>query len=138
MPLFGVSQSGGNPIAGLNLTDLIPGDAMVLFDGTETPASGLKSVAFARGPGPVGADNGTTFTLRGIPTGMTVDVQVASGSFASVAAMDAAFTTVATLSPSTTPDTGNAAYTDVGRSAFYRLYMSAFTSGAMPVATATR
>lgn len=133
--IYGSPQAGYNapPNLGLNLTSLSPGDGpLTLFDGTETPAAGLKSIAFSRGPSPGGADNGTTFKLRGMPVGMTVDVQCAE------ADVDADYTSVQTLSPSTTPDTGNAAYTDTGRSAFYRFYISAFTSGAMPVGTAER
>ncbi len=107
---------------------------MVLFDGTETPASGLASIAFARGT-QGSQDGGSTFTIIGMPTGMTVDVQVCSppdGGFASVAAMDAAFSTVNTAAPTDAP------YTDVGRSTFYRYKISAYTTGAMPVGVVQR
>ena len=133
MPKYGTAQAGYNANSGLNLTSLIPGDLeLTLFDGTETPAAGLKSIAFSRGYSPGASDNGITFTVIGMPTGMTVDVQ------ASAKDIDGDYTSIATLSPSTTPDTGNAAYTDVGRSTFYRLYMSAYTTGAMPTAVAQR
>ena len=79
MPAFGIPQSGGfgPPNQGLNVTCLQPGERMVLFDGTETPALGLASIAFARGT-QGSQDGGSTFTIIGMPTGMTVDVQVCS------------------------------------------------------------
>jgi hypothetical protein len=133
MPVYGVAQSGPNATSGLNLTSLIPGDLpLTLFNGTETPAIGLRSVAFSRGYSAGASDNGITFKLSGMPTGMTVDVQCAESN------VDGDYTSIATLSPSTSPDTGNAAYTDVGRSTFYRLYVSAYTSGTMPTAVAQR
>lgn len=108
------------------------GRSLVMFDGTETPAIGLKSIAFARGT--QGSDDaGTTFDGSGLPAGMTIDVQVANLN------VDADYHTVSTLSPSGgSPDSGNIAYTDTGRSAFYRLYVSAYTSGAMPIVIAQR
>lgn len=140
MPAYGIAQSGWNPPPnqGLNLADVVPGETIVLFDGTETAAAGLASIAFARGYSPDAADNGITFNLSGMPAGMTVDVQVCSppaGGFASTAAMAAAFSTVATIAPDSG---GNGWYTDVGRSAFYRLQISAYTSGAMCVGVAQR
>ncbi len=132
--VYGTAQSGSNPPPnqGLNLTSLEVGERIILFSGTETIATGLKSVAFARGYSPGAGDNGITFNISGMATGTTVDVQVADVD------LDASYTSVVTMSPSTTPDTGNAAYTDVGRSAFYRLYVSAYTTGAMFIGTAQR
>ncbi len=139
MPAFGIPQSGGfgPPNQGLNVTCLQPSEEIILFDGTETPAEGLASIAFARGyQGSV--DGGVTFNISGMPAGMTIDVQVCSppaGGFASTTAMGNAFFTVATLSPDTN---GNTAYTDTGRSAFYRLSILAYTTGTMPTAVAQR
>jgi hypothetical protein len=140
MPAFGTPQAGafGPPNQGLNVVNLGPGDIVSLFDGTETPALNLASVAFSRGYSAGVSDNGTTFNISGIPAGMTVDVQVCSppaGGFSSVAAMNAAFSSVITL---TADANGNASYTDVGRSQFYRLLLSAFTTGAMCVGVASR
>jgi hypothetical protein len=134
MPVYGVAQAGYNPAPnqGLNLASLEPGESIVLFSGAETPSTGLKSVAFARGYSAGVADNGITFDATGMPSDMTIDVQVANND------IDAQYTSVATLSASTTPDTGNAAYTDTGRSAFYRLYVSAYTAGTMPKVKAQR
>lgn len=140
MPLFGIAQSGFNPPPnqGLNVTGLIPGESIVLWDGTETPASNVKSVAFARGYSPSANDGGTTFNLSHMPSDMTVDVQACSapaGGFASTSAMDAAFAFLTTISPDAN---GNGAYTDVGRSEFYRLRINAFSTSQMPVAIASR
>jgi len=133
MPEYDVPQAGSNRTnPGKNVTCLDVGQSYVMFDGTETPAVGLASVAFARGTqGSV--DGGVTFNMSGDDGDAAIDVQVASIN------EDANFTTVATLTPSAgSPDTGNAAYTDLGRSAFYRLYMSAYSGGAMPVVVAQR
>ena len=134
MPVYNVAQAGSNgpPNQGLNLTSLEVGESIVLFNGTETPAVGLKSVAFARGYSPGAGDNGITFDATGMPSNMTIDVQVANKD------IDAEYTTVNTITASTTPDTGNGAYTDIGRSAFYRLYVSAYTTGTMPKVRAQR
>jgi len=131
MPLYGVAQAGfnGPPNQGLNLTSLIPGESIVLFDGTETPSIGLASVAFARGYSPSANDAGTSFDIKGMPAGMTVDVQAANQN------LDAAYCSFITLSPDSN---GNANTTDPGRSAFYRLKISAYTSGAMCVGIAQR
>lgn len=131
MPIYGVAQAGYNapPNQGLNLTSVVPGDSITLFNGTETPSNGLKSVAFARGYSPSGDDAGTTFNVSGMPSGMTVDVQVAGAN------VDGDYTSVVTLTPDSN---GNAAYTDVGRSPFFRVTISAYTSGAMPIVTAQR
>ena len=131
MPLYGIRQAGSNPDATKNLSDVAPGASYTLFDGTETPVLGMKSVAFARGAQGSG-DNGITFDAAGMPSDMTIDVQVSNDD------VDAHYTTVATLAASTSPDTGNTAYTDVGRSAFYRLYVSAYTTGTMPTVKAQR
>jgi hypothetical protein len=137
MPAFGLAQSGPNPIAGLNITSLFPGDSIALFDGTETVALNLASIPFARAErGPT--DGGSTFNLSGMPAGMTVDVQVCSspaGGFASVAAMNAAFNSVVTMTPDAN---GNGSYTDVGRSQFYRFLISGYSSGTMPVGVVQR
>jgi hypothetical protein len=137
--VFGIAQAGGigPPNQGLNMTTVYPGDSLTLFDGTETPALGLASIAFARGM--MGSnDGGLTINLSGMPAGMAIDVQVCSApaaGFASTTALAAAMSSVTTL----TPDSGgNASYTDIGRSQFYRLEVSAYTTGAMCVGVVKR
>lgn len=125
MPLYSSTQ---NPRC------LDVGQSMQLFDGTETPAVGLKSAAFARGT-QGSTDAGSTFWAQGMPAGMVIDVQEANTN------ADADYTSNGggQLTPSMgSPDSGNSVFTDVGRSAFYRLYVSAYTSGAMPAAGAQR
>lgn len=139
MPVFGIPQAGGYgpPNQGLNVTSVQPGQSLVLFDGTEAAALDLASVAFARGL-QGSSDNGFTINITGMPVGMTVDVQACSppaGGFASVAAMGNAFSSVATIGPDAN---GNGFYTDVGRSAFYRLLISAYVSGTTPIAVVQR
>lgn len=121
MPLYGTAQAGGFP------TVIYPGDNYTLFDGTETAASGLISIAFYRGHAPGGiGDNGTSFDASGVPSGMTIDIQVANED------ITGSYYTVGTLSSTTL------AYTDVGRSAYYRAKISAYTSGSMPRLNAQR
>lgn len=129
--LYGTPQSGFNPApdAGLNLTCLVPGDHLTLFDGTETPVQGIKSVAFSRGYSPGASDNGTTFTVYGMPSTATIDVQVSNDD------VDGHYVTVNTISPDAN---GNGFYTDIGRAAFYRVTLSAYASGAMPVVKVKR
>lgn len=130
MPSYGVAQSGYSATSGLNLTSIVPGDSFTLFDGTETPVQGMKSVAFSRGASPSGADNGTSFDISGMPSTAVVDIQAANID------VDSAYSSV---SGNLTPDTnGNATYTDVGRSAFYRAVLTTYVSGAMPVVRAQR
>lgn len=128
MPVYGIAQSGYNASSGLNLTSIVPGDSFTLFDGTETPVQGMKSVAFSRGYSPGASDNGVSFYVTGAPSGTTVDVQ---GSNTDV---DGSYISLITL----TPVSGNAFYTDVGRAAFYRVTLSAYTTGAMAVVKAQR
>ncbi len=130
--LYDTPQAGSNRTnLGKNITCLDVGQSYEMFDGTETYASGLSSVAFARGT-QGSTDAGVTFNAQGMSAGQVIDVQVAGEN------EDADYTTVGQLFASTgSPDSGNAAYTDVGRSPFYRLYCSA-GSGAMPIVRAQR
>ncbi len=133
MPSYGTAQAGynGPPNQGLNITALEVGESTTLFNGTETPAASLASVAIARGYAGSGggSDNGITFNVKGMPSGMTIDIQVAGHD------IDGEYYTVATLSGDTN---GNTAYPDVGRSPFYRAKILAYTSGTMPTVTANR
>lgn len=130
MPTYGIPQSGYSATSGLNLTSVVPGDSFTLFDGTETPASGLKSVAFSRGYSPGASDNGISFDCSGMPSGSVIDIQAANQD------LDASYSSV---SGGLTPDAnGNATYTDVGRSAFYRAVLTTYTTGAMSKVIAQR
>lgn len=132
MPAYGVKQPGYNSDASKNLTSLQPGDGtLTLFDGTEAPAVGLASVAFSRGPSVGGADNGCTFDASGMGASAdtVIDVQAANHD------IDGEYFTVGQI---TADANGNGGYTDTGRSAFYRLQLSTYTSAGMPKVTVMR
>lgn len=130
MPVYGTPQSGPYADSGRNLRAISPGDRYVLFNGTETPAADLASVAIVRGHSPSAADNGVTFYVSGsAETSTVIDIQ---GSNEDV---DGSYFTVAQITPDAN---GNGSYTDVGRDAFYRAKLSAYSTGAMPVVTAQR
>lgn len=129
MPVYGSPQSGG-------LAALTPGDSATLFNGTETPAVSLASIAIARGTGVGGGSpNGMTFNATGIPSGCTIDVQVCGGPETVAGEAGAQYSTVYTINPDAN---GNGFYTDVGYSPFYRVTLSAYTSGTMPIVTVQR
>ncbi len=129
--LYGTPQPGFNPSPnqGLNLTEIIPGDYLTLLSPADPPGVNRTSVAVVRGPAPGFTDNGITFYVTGAPSGTTVDIQ---GSNIDI---DGDYYTLATISPNAS---GNGAYTDAGRAAFYRAKISAYTTGAMPTVTTQR
>ena len=132
MPAYGIAQPGYNvyPNQGLNLTSVISGESFTLFDGTETAAQGLKSVAFTRGPAPgIVADNGITFYVSGGPAGAVVEIEGANIN---------ADGDYVVLNSITLDANGNGAYTDIGRASFFRAVLSTYTSGPMPIVTAQR
>lgn len=140
MPLFGTPQPGSNPISGLNLTDLRPGDNLTLLDGTETVVTGSASVAFARGNGQAGTDAGSSFFISGCPNGSTINIQGSAGIPYSdppapntLANFDASFQTL----PGATV-VGNGAYTDIGRALFYRIQIGTLVGGDAPVVVVSR
>lgn len=140
MPLWGKPRAGANPISGLNFVDLRPGDYETLLDGTETIISGSTSIAFARGGSGSGADEGSTYAVTGCPNGSTIDIQASNTKTdvaGSLAAMDASFTNVSAGGSGGTI-IGNGFYTDKGRSMFYRLIVTTFVSGDVPVVTVKR
>lgn len=138
MPLWGTGAPGSNPISALNFTDLRPGDYETLLDGTELIVTGSKSIAFARGGSAGGSDQGSTFTVTGCPNGSVIDIQAASPNGAgTLASVDASFQDVS-LSGGGGTITGNGFYTDVGRSMFYRVIVTTFASGDIPVVTVKR
>lgn len=132
MPAYGIPQSGPQTNSAKNLTSLQPGDGtLVLFDGTETPATTLASVAFSRGPSVGGADNGCSFDAYGMGASAdtVIDVQAANHD------IDGEYCTVGQI---TADANGNGNYTDIGRSAFYRVKLSTYTSAGMPKVTVMR
>jgi len=122
MPLYGVPQAGSNPDLTKNLSSVGPGASYKLFDGTETPSSGLKSVAFALGEqGGNGGDK--TFWCSGMTAGSVINIEAANED------VDAQYSSI---SGDLTPDAnGNVGYADDGESAFYRAVLTTST-GAMP------
>ena len=140
MPLWGTARAGGNPISGLNFVDLRPGDYLTLFDGTETIATGSKSIAFARGGSGSGADMGSTYELSGCPGGSTIDIQgsnTKTDDAGSLAAMDLSFGNVG-LTMIGDATSGKAFVTDTGRCMFYRLTVTNYVSGDVPVVVVKR
>lgn len=136
MPLWGTPKAGANPISGLNFMDLRPGDYETLLDGTETIVTGSTSIAFARGGSGSGSDGGSTFDVTGCPGGSVIDVQQSNtktDDAGSLTAMDASFKLVI-------GDTinGNGAITDTGRSMFYRVIVTSFVNGDVPVVVVKR
>lgn len=131
--LYGTPQSGWNPPPneGLNITAVGPGESATLLAGPAdgTPSTSTKSVAIARGFSPLGMDYGTTFICSGTAAGTTVDVQGAAQN------VDTQYSKIATMTPDAN---GNASYTDTGKYLFYRVQISAYTTGNMPVVTANR
>lgn len=131
MPIYDTPQAGsyGPPNQGKNVTAVGPGDSITLFDGTESPAQGLSSIAFARGDSGSQDDAGLSVFATGMASDLTIDIQ---GSNVNV---DGSFTTLEQLFPDAN---GNAAATDIGRAAFYRAQISAYSSGTMPTCTVQR
>lgn len=135
MPLWGATKAGANVDSRLNWTDLRGGDDFALLDGTETVATGSKSVPFARGYVP-GGNLGRTYQISGCSGGTVITVQGSNGVSASdttptvtptFANMDLSFNSVGLA------QTGNGALTDQGSSAFYRVIVTTFVSGDIPV-----
>jgi hypothetical protein len=103
---------------------------LILFDGTETPATGIKSIAFSRGM-TGSTDAGTTFSavFGSDPTGTVIKVQGAATD------VDANYVTLTTI---TATSLLGYTYTATDRSNFYRVIISTYVQGGMPVVTAER
>lgn len=115
------------PVYGsLGPTAIIPGDNYVLFNGTETPASGTKSIAIARAEG--AHDTGVmTFTVA-FPSSPTATVAIEASNVDS----DGSYIALASITAQ------NDYYADQGGFAFYRANLSAYTSGGMPTVIVQR
>jgi hypothetical protein len=113
------------------------------LNASDAVATGTNSVHFARADSPSGNDAGMTFSMTGCAAGSTTTLNVqGSNGFPSdnqgtplitpsVAAMDATFNTFNSV-------TGNGATTDTGRSSFYRVNISGFQAGDVPVVIVKR
>ena len=126
--LYGTPQAGNNPDATKNIAALEPGSQLILLDGTETIASGSKSVAFSLAFHEAGGFP-VTFNVTGCPGGSTIDVQVAADD------VEAEYTTTATIGLTAA---GNGAYTDAGASPYRRLSVTTLVGGDVPKAKVTR
>ena len=116
MQLYGSSQAGGV------LTGLWPGDALTVFDGTETAAAGLTSLAFVRCAGPSQYPFNVGFQIIGVAAGSVVKIQ------ASDVDTEADYQDVWISTGPLALDI----YTDYSPWKFYRAKLSSYTSGAMP------
>lgn len=137
MPLWGTGYPGSNPISALNFIDLRAGDDLALFDGTETIATGSKSIAFARGY-VIGANQGRTYSVTGCLGGSVFTLHASNGVAVSSSVNPVAPTTLAAMDASFNSTgesvTGNGAFTDTGNASFYRLVCTLFVNGDVPVA----
>ena len=119
MPLYG--SQPGMP------TPVYPGQQFVLFSGTETPALGVKSVAFERVPNWDGHPSAMTFTAV-FPNAPTATVQIQ----ASNDDAEAHYQTLQAI------NTITGWYSDQGQFRYYRCVLSAYASGGMPVVIVQR
>ena len=133
MPNYASAQAGPNPATpvvlvgapgqpcGFNITGLEPGAGPLLLFNAETPTPTQSSFAFCRILGPTSGDNGITFQVfsASAPTSATVLVQAAE------VEDDAHYATVSTLTFAS-PQVSQF-YTDIGRSKFYRVQLSAIS-----------
>ncbi len=126
MPLFTTPQAGNVRTA------VYPGDKYTLFDGTESPSAGLKSVAFNRAPGN-GQSNGMVFAINfaSAPTA-TVQIQASNDD------TDANYITISTVTFPLTPAVNGSWFADYSEFKFYRAVLSAYSAGGMPVVTVQR
>ena len=122
MKLYGAAQAGGG------LQSVSPGERIVLFDGTETPAAGVTTVAFCRATGPTQVPSPIVFTTH-FPAAPTATVLIQ----ASNVDVESQYQTVYTST-----NKQDDYYADYGAFTFYRARLSAYTSGGMPVAIAQR
>lgn len=137
MPLWNTPQAGSNTVyPGLNFTSLSPGDDLELLNANDVVATGTKSIAFARSGGLGGQPGKSTFSVTGCPNGSVIEIEGSNGVAQSStkaltvtptpANMDASFNVVGTV-------TGNGPYLDEGAYAFYRVVVSTFEAGDVPV-----
>ena len=124
MPIYGVTQIGGV------LTALGPGESMKLFDGTETPSAGVKSVAFNRAAGPILTPAGIVFTIvfGAANANSTVQIQGSNDD------VDGHYQTLFV----TTQGVQDSYYADAGNFCYYRAVLNTYSAGGQPVVIAQR
>jgi hypothetical protein len=125
MPIYGALQGGGV------LTALAPGESYALFDGSEAPAAGLKSIAYNRAPGALQVPSPQVFTVTfaALATA-TVLIQGSNDD------VEAHYQTVGTLAFAGVVTPGY--YADAGEFAYYRAVLSAYAGGGMPTVIVKR
>lgn len=127
MPNYGVLQAGSNSDESKNLTDLIPGQWMYLFN-AETPAEGQASVAFNRGPAPgTEVPSGIIFTVfwATTPTAQ-MDIEGANTD------VDSQYIALGSVINQ------NGYYSDAGGFAYYRAKQSVYSAGGAVTVIAQR
>ncbi len=120
MPLYKAGHYGP--------TACIPGDTLVMFDGTETPGADVKSIALSRATGPTLVPAGIVFTVDfgSAPTAVVLIEAANEDTEAKYQVLD------------TITDTQHAYYDDQGNFAFYRAVLSTYSAGGMPQVVAQR
>jgi hypothetical protein len=124
MPLY-VTPSAGNTARGV-----FPLQSFTLFDGTETPSAGVKSVAFQALPSSAPKISAGQVFVVTFPSSPTATVQIQ----ASNDDVDGHYQTLTT----TVTATQNSYYADYGEFKFYRAVINAYASGGMPIVTVQR
>lgn len=100
---------------------LYPGQQLVMFDSTETPSAGVKSVAFERAPNYDGHPSPMVFTVV-FPNAPTATLQIQ----ASNDDVDGNYQVVQAIA------TQQGYYSDQGQFRYYRADLSAYSAGLMP------
>lgn len=132
MPVYGTPQSGPYKDSSKNLRVISPGDRLTLFDGTETPAEGLASVAFVRGPSVSKSQAFSTFMAVGMASDMVIDIQASNTN------VDADYQTIGQLTSELASPPGFPYLTDSGSPTFYRAKITTYSTGDMPTLTVQR
>ena len=118
------------PLYGTTLPEparIYPGQQYALFDGTETPGAGVKSVVFRPSQ-----NNGI------LPSGMVFTVDFALAPTATVQVQGANTDIDANYQILSTISTQHGYYSDLGEFAFYRAVLSTYSAGGMPVVAVNR
>ncbi len=132
MPIYNTPQPGPYAESGKNLRVVGPGGFYKLFDGTEEPVQNLPSVAIVRGPSAGQAQVYSNFHAVGMPADMIIDVQ------SSNIDEDTAYVTIGQMTSELDSPAGFPEYADGGTPTFYRVKISLYGSGEMPVVTIQR
>lgn len=123
------------PAFGAPVHAVYPGERFTLFDGTETVADEFASVAFALGYSVGGASGPMTFFAKGMASDMVISAQAANGTPAGAEPAEADYATIDTI---VADANGDGYYTDAGNSGWYRVKITVYTTGTMPIVTVKR